>query len=1016
MPSAFRRASALGSVPAPAGSTGAPSLVPISDVPVSRRPYGLPEVVVGAEGRVYAAGGTFSQVRGADGVVLTPNEAAHVPMNAGDGGIGAETQSRAEKKQRQWRRWSEDIIPALLKPYLSLLHESLGLRNMEEFRKPKGCLGCADGHLIEVSCIFFEKIEKISLCTCTDPALQLLNQGLFPCAPLEPTLAVDLNVLDFARSLFANAAPNTTAWCETLEGFLSSKNFKLTTRDSLRGRFGNALLWYATLTDTKNLLMRDYLNKMRGAVLSMDDEDDVAEDVHYEPQSLREETTEPQPGDVEEEYNKNKDFHPNRPSEYLRERCPLCFGGENWCKPEELVDAIVCIDACFTQKRRKTDSKQWQGPRTHPETIFIPKDEVEAMETKVEEIRPPKKSKAKGKSTQAGAGAEPDYEPGMQVPTSVLDGCHDSFLAADEKRMKASTLFFADTGLMALLCRHDRVLWLVNMTSAGEKQHYALTLIMKLYEHIPESMRIGLLYDIGCQLHRSCEKFGFLGNFLDRIVFGISVFHAYGHQWPCQVIYHPRKCVGFGLTDGEGCERFWSAIKALIPSCRVSGYYNRIYMIDTQVKHIDEKSLLSLGNWLQRKWKTTVEKKNAACEGLQPILDLGYTEDVLQNEWKAQIIEQTKPLTKQSKHLANKEIEDILALAKNVENNAKELEEYENMLDSGEYEDGLDASTVQSYIEDLQAKIKKTKKTISNKKAKLSVDGRINLSKLVGNEFLKIRMNALALKQRIRDRLRQRKFEIEGLERAYRNTVNQAKLQKHTDQQIRRKEPGIQSLARSYNKLCTELVKMIETKKAPRGALAPLPIELEGLFRLDVDDNIWQDIGLTDNNDDDTGIPLWLGNDDVRVGIKWLLQLDRCMEEERRLEAEKISMFQWMQEEWAITNAALLWSEQSPELVYQLNMRKKYLLRLCLNWEPVVRQIPGILEGSWGPTLEELAEARKFENTENVIERETHVEESENMSVDSDEERFMEESEMMDNLETERLDVEIDYSDDEMML
>jgi hypothetical protein len=29
--------------------------------------------------------------------------------------------------------------------------------------------------------------------------------------------------------------------------------------------------------------------------------------------------------------------------------------------------------------------------------------------------------------------------------------------------------------------------------------------------------------------------------------------------------------VGFGLSDGEGCERFWSAIKPLIPSLRVSG-------------------------------------------------------------------------------------------------------------------------------------------------------------------------------------------------------------------------------------------------------------------------------------------------------------------------------------------------------------------------------------------------------------------------------------------------------------
>ena len=71
-------------------------------------------------------------------------------------------------------------------------------------------------------------------------------------------------------------------------------------------------------------------------------------------------------------------------------------------------------------------------------------------------------------------------------------------------------------------------------------------------------------YDIACQLHRSCIKFNFLSNALDRIVFGISVFHAYGHQWPCQIVYHPRKCPGFGLSDGELCERFWSSIKLLI--------------------------------------------------------------------------------------------------------------------------------------------------------------------------------------------------------------------------------------------------------------------------------------------------------------------------------------------------------------------------------------------------------------------------------------------------------------------
>jgi CxC1 like cysteine cluster associated with KDZ transposases len=76
------------------------------------------------------------------------------------------------------------------------------------------------------------EIESISLCTCTEPAGQLIARGLFPCAPSLPSLAVDLQMLDFAQSLFMNAAPNTTAWCETLEGFLSSRRFKLKTRVS----------------------------------------------------------------------------------------------------------------------------------------------------------------------------------------------------------------------------------------------------------------------------------------------------------------------------------------------------------------------------------------------------------------------------------------------------------------------------------------------------------------------------------------------------------------------------------------------------------------------------------------------------------------------------------------------------------------------------------------------------------------------------------------------------------------
>ncbi|EIW76987.1 hypothetical protein CONPUDRAFT_62412 [Coniophora puteana RWD-64-598 SS2] len=117
------------------------------------------------------------------------------------------------------------------------------------------------------------------------------------------------------------------------------------------------------------------------------------------------------------------------------------------------------------------------------------------------------------------------------------------------------------------------------MTSAGEKQHYAIALIIELFKNLPSDMVVGILYDIGCQLDRSCNKWDLIPDLLPRIIFAISVFHAYGHQWPCQIVYHPRKCVGFGFSDGEGCERLWSALKALIPTLRVSGVCGRFFCI-----------------------------------------------------------------------------------------------------------------------------------------------------------------------------------------------------------------------------------------------------------------------------------------------------------------------------------------------------------------------------------------------------------------------------------------------------
>lgn len=201
---------------------------------------------------------------------------------------------------------------------------------------------------------------------------------------------------------------------------------------------------------------------------------------------------------------------------------------------------------------------------------------MQAWKHFVNSIRPQKSSTTqpphkRRKGTTEGGDEEVCIETGLWVPKSVLDGCLASFTAADEARIKGSTQFFDVTANMTLLCRHDRALFTVNINTAGEAQHFVLAIIAKLFEHRPSTIKVRFLYDIGCQLHRSCEKWGFLKPYHTRLTFAVSIFHAFGHQWACQLIYHPRKCIGYGLSDGEGAERLWHALSHLIAYGRVAG-------------------------------------------------------------------------------------------------------------------------------------------------------------------------------------------------------------------------------------------------------------------------------------------------------------------------------------------------------------------------------------------------------------------------------------------------------------
>lgn len=51
--------------------------------------------------------------------------------------------------------------------------------------------------------------------------------GYFPCAPVRPTLAVDIALLEFVSLNFSYLAPNVTGWAETLQTFWRTRGYIL---------------------------------------------------------------------------------------------------------------------------------------------------------------------------------------------------------------------------------------------------------------------------------------------------------------------------------------------------------------------------------------------------------------------------------------------------------------------------------------------------------------------------------------------------------------------------------------------------------------------------------------------------------------------------------------------------------------------------------------------------------------------------------------------------------------------
>jgi CxC1 like cysteine cluster associated with KDZ transposases len=155
----------------------------------------------------------------------------------------AQRESQRRKGKRQYARWTS-LITLLVPFHLRLMRETHCLRARPQ-NNPPTCTCGSNVRTLAVVCVYFhgkfplrfmfsslifhlgQECIKIDVCLCAPAAQQLLSRGLFPCAPLAPSLAVDITLLTFARELFVRIPPNMSAFSESLESFLHHRGHQL---------------------------------------------------------------------------------------------------------------------------------------------------------------------------------------------------------------------------------------------------------------------------------------------------------------------------------------------------------------------------------------------------------------------------------------------------------------------------------------------------------------------------------------------------------------------------------------------------------------------------------------------------------------------------------------------------------------------------------------------------------------------------------------------------------------------
>ncbi|KAJ7211535.1 hypothetical protein B0H12DRAFT_1312933 [Mycena haematopus] len=724
----------------------------------------------------------------------------------------------------------------------------------------------------------------------------LVQNGIFPMSPTRPRTGVSIDLLEIYRALFERSCDAITALSAALHtiydrrGFyvMSSKNPGQLAKDPFRTGLQQAVQWYSNLQSRLQVKVDAAL---QAAEISLFPPTRASIDGD---EQLSSESTSP---DV-------PTLTPGRANRILRERCPACFSLESWGRSlKDGGDVHLAADGCFSYRHSR---RAGDGPISYDPCHFLSKEKVDGIRSRIANAR--KKQPAKCKPP---------------IPVEIIDACRASWDAANEKQKKVDPKFHDATGLFVVTCRHSQVLFLCNIDTPGEGQQYIVALLEEVNRLLPPQATILQTYDVGCVTDHSFNLHPILSDgFRERVAFALNAMHSFKHQWICQIFYGPRFRPGMGLTDGEGVERLWSRIRKLIPITRHQWNSRRIWMIDHYIVFVNEDGRDNLAEWILRQRDTNLlNKYNTASRALR---NCSVPVHELRREWEDQKAAQTSIRAFAPVRL-KRELDKVLALQKHIEEVERSIEDAKKSFATSDA--GADSLA-------LLRGLQRTHETLSNQAEELysSLNVRDMFPQLQGLplEFVRTLLVMRELKISIRARAVGSFQEWDRLRSAVKGKGVSigTKLHQATRKAISKRHPAIMRSIAKFNEYCVKLEEL-----RPEGCNIPIPSPLSTQLNGHRDDpTLYEDVWITPTTGN---IPRWLDDSDVRDGIRNLHVVDRCREEEARIQLECTSMVNWLTRELEIVAAAI---ESSTDLVLELPLqrRQRHIQYLSIAWLPIV--------------------------------------------------------------------------------